>query len=319
MTSRWARAMQEISAAGLRDLYRNIEETILLDFPDHPNVGDSAIALGELAFYHREKIRVASIHTIGTKGRHLAASQSLSIHGGGNLGGIYEHHEAHRLETIRALDEKTPLIQLPQSAPYIQETSARAYREAADTHHHLRFAARDTETLESLRVLGLPTALTPDAFHAVGPLNGGTPGRDHIFLLRKDIETTGASDESGSVDWPGDLLLDRIGASARKRAHIAPLGAKVLNPSRAAWRRIAARRFQRGAAIITSADTVVTDRLHAALIALHYGRRVVVIDNINHKLTRYFQAWERPAGTPAIEFAEDARDARRILRKGRPI
>ena len=82
-----------------------------------------------------------------------------------------------------------------------------------------------------------------------------------------------------------------------------PAGA-LLNPSPQRWRHIAEGRLRRGVDLLSSGEVVVTDRLHAMLLALQMGRRVVAIDNNNHKLSKYASTWFGDTNPP-LTFADD--------------
>ena len=58
---------------------------------------------------------------------------------------------------------------------------------------------------------------------------------------------------------------------------------------------------------------MVTDRLHAALLALLMGRTVIALDNFYGKIRRYLAAWF--PGMPGLYFAEDFDSARRLAQE----
>ncbi len=43
--------------------------------------------------------------------------------------------------------------------------------------------------------------------------------------------------------------------------------------------------------MLSSGETIVTDRLHAMLIGLQMGRSVIAVDNNNQKLSKYADTW----------------------------
>ena len=53
--------MLDLALERLELLHDGVTEITLTDFPDHSNVGDSAIALGEFRFWGLSKIRVNGV------------------------------------------------------------------------------------------------------------------------------------------------------------------------------------------------------------------------------------------------------------------
>lgn len=80
-----------------------------------------------------------------------------------------------------------------------------------------------------------------------------------------------------------------------------------MNKSPVGWRSLAAQRVQRGVDLLSTGETVITDRLHAMLLALQMGRSVVAVDNSYGKVHGYIDSWLAESGaavTKARGFAE---------------
>ena len=92
--------------AALLDLYRRHAPPpgtpyALVDFPDHPNVGDSAIWLGEIAMLRAvgagDPAYVCRWDDFDEAAfRDACPTGPIFIHGGGNLGDIWPHHQHFR-------------------------------------------------------------------------------------------------------------------------------------------------------------------------------------------------------------------------------
>ena len=99
-------SLGQILAETLQSVVPAGEPCALLGFPDHPNVGDSAIWLGERALLSRLKVPI--IYTCNTRSysegrlRSRIRKGTILIHGGGNLGDLWPDHEKLREEVIRA-------------------------------------------------------------------------------------------------------------------------------------------------------------------------------------------------------------------------
>src|SRR5690349_9799511 len=96
----------------------------LLDFPNHANVGDSAIWLGETARLRRHGVEIVYACDQETYAPERLAARLgdgvILLHGGGNLGDFWIEHQQFR---ERVIDEfrNNPIIQLPQTIYFMDE------------------------------------------------------------------------------------------------------------------------------------------------------------------------------------------------------
>jgi hypothetical protein len=169
----------------------------LVDFPDHANVGDSAIWLGTTAFFRArgaEPAYVASVRTFSEPALRAALPEGpILIHGGGNFGDLWPRHQEFRerlLERFRGQD----IVQLPQSIHY--DDPRRLVRTARAIARHGRFLllVRDRPSLEFARAhFDCPVRLCPDPALCLGPLERtGVPTAD-VLCLRTDRERVTAA------------------------------------------------------------------------------------------------------------------------------
>ena len=92
----------------------------LLDFPDHANVGDSAIWLGELVMLRgitgRDPDYVCTWHDFDEQALRDACPDGIVfLHGGGNLGDIWPHHQQLRETVLEQLRDRI-VVQLPSTS-----------------------------------------------------------------------------------------------------------------------------------------------------------------------------------------------------------
>lgn len=303
--------MKDRTYEALLSAHQDIGRLILTDFPDHDNVGDSAIALGELEFCERSRIEVRSSHCIGTSPGMFDADCAVALHGGGNFGGLYPDHDAYRYHLARSLPKDTVLIQEPQTVHFVSESARSEFRQRMASRYGLRILVRDQESYDTLRGDVAHLFLTPDAAHMLGEIAVPPPSKEAVFLLRRDEESRLVrSPGLESVDWPryhGPRWMNvHLRSSIAKRMPGAL--AEMVNPSPKGWERIARTRLSWGISVLQAGETVVTDRLHAMILALHMGRRVIAIDNNNRKLSRYAETWF--GGSDAnVEFVADVSEA----------
>src|SRR5919106_6826834 len=98
--SRQLAELRSIYDATLRHALRNAKSVVLIDFPDHDNIGDSAIWLGEVNALARLGVKVAYAAThaefSGDAVRALPGDVPILLHGGGNFGDLWLDHQRFR-------------------------------------------------------------------------------------------------------------------------------------------------------------------------------------------------------------------------------
>ncbi|SMQ70661.1 pyruvyl transferase EpsO [Plantibacter sp. VKM Ac-1784] len=284
--------MRRRTEAAFTALHRGVSELHYTQFPDHKNSGDSAIALGQARFWREHGIAVRTTSSAGSMPERVRDSSiPVLIQGGGNLGGLYPVLSEARYELAERLPADTLLIQAPQSVVFPTDADRRTFSRRFAARPNLRVAVRDQTSYDLLRDEVEDLSLSPDAVHLLGSISAPEPTQRRIVIARTDDETSGRLAGSESADWPADPLDLRahewLGWRAAKHPALKPLMAR----DHEAWMRRAERRFTAAVRLISRGEEVVTDRLHAMLIALQMGRHVIAIDNNNRKLTRYAETW----------------------------
>ncbi|MCR2785371.1 MULTISPECIES: polysaccharide pyruvyl transferase family protein [unclassified Microbacterium] len=297
--------LQRRSFDALTQLHSGVESLVLTDFPDYANIGDSVIALGQAEFWRRAGIQVEATYSWGTIAPAVYDSATtVAIQGGGNFGGLYPQHSEHRYRLAERLRPDTLLIQEPQSVHFASESDRGQFARRMASRPQLRLAVRDTASLAEVRDLVADVTLAPDSVHMLGRLESAAPTREAVYLLRRDDESalppgTGAA----AVDWPAMTFADRL-AQRLRRTFFEGAVTRTMNRSTERWFADAAKRLATGVALLSPGETIVTDRLHAMLIGLQMGRRVIAIDNANGKLTSYAGTWLEDLDLP-LAFAAD--------------
>ena len=298
-------AMQSKSYSGLAQLHRDVESVVFTDFPDHANVGDSAIALGQDAFWREHGITVRETYSVTTLPEQVyEGDETVVIHGGGNFGGLYPAMSEHRYRMAERLRAETTLIQLPQSVHFVSETAKEDFARRMAGRDRLRIAVRDGHSKAELEELGFVADLVPDSVHMLGHLDSPDPEAAVIVLARRDDESSGMALPPGvvSVDWIKDPRSLTAATWLRWRARRWEAMKRLGNHSPDRWIQDAQSRMNRGVSTLSWGQTIVTDRLHAMLIGLQMGRKVVAIDNSNQKLSRYAATWFADT-EPDVQFA----------------
>lgn len=301
-------ALKSESAAALDQLHQDVSELRFTDFPDYENIGDSAIALGQWKYWDLRGIHVRSVtsaHTLDPK--FYDSDVPVVINGGGNLGGLYRAMSEHRYLLAENLKPSTPLIQAPQSVYFPDAVSRVEFVDRFIERKNLRIGVRDAVSARLVREAGRSAVLGPDSVHMLGKIDAPRATRNLLVLARRDDESK-MSFEGACEDWPRDPIRRRVHTAIGWRTKQVPALRRLLVHPPVVWRNWASARLLRGVMVIADAETIVTDRLHAMLIALQMGRRVIAVDNNNGKLTSYAEAWLNRRDIP-LEFAESLADA----------
>lgn len=272
----------------------------LVDFPDHSNVGDSAIWLGEIAYLRRAGRMPAYVSALGDHDDAAMAAAigagTILIHGGGNFGTLWPKHEAFRLQMLRQHRDRA-IVQMPQSVHY--DVPERADEMAAAIRDHGRFTllVRDAKSLAFARArFDCAVELCPDAALMLGRLPRPAPAAAPVFaLLRTDHERANGADTEPPAGVIADDWLEED-AHERSRIRMAVKLRRLLVRDPQARRLLRQRmlaewRVKRGLAMLAQGETVVTDRLHAHILSLLLDIPHVLLDNSYGKVAGFADQW----------------------------
>lgn len=292
----------------------------LVDFPDHGNVGDSAIWLGEIAWLEdmgRVPVYAAALNTFSAADLQTAAPDGpILIHGGGNFGTTWPRHEALRLELLRQFPGR-PIVQLPQSIHYDSDAQLKEMAQAIADHGAFTLLVRDARSLALARLhFDCDIRLCPDAALYLGR-QVRVPAKADVFaLLRTDheraLDAVAAPPGAICADW----LEERTGEQKLMRLRLkldAMLARSEQDRRLRRYRMLAQWRLRRGLAMLSQGRVVVTDRLHAHILSLLLDIPQVVLDNSYGKVGSFAAQWTaryahfHQAGTLADAFALAAR------------
>src|SRR5688572_24138161 len=137
--------------ATLFPLVQGHKTCALLDFPDHSNVGDSAIWAGAVALIADAGMTIGYRCDPETYSRrHLRRSVPagpIFINGGGNLGDVWQRHQRLREAVVRDFPDRQ-IIQLPQTVHFQRPENLAAARQRFDSHVNFTLLVRDQFSLE---------------------------------------------------------------------------------------------------------------------------------------------------------------------------
>lgn len=317
--------------ASLGDAYAQVlgaaTDCALLDFPDHSNVGDSAIWLGQIALLKRAGVRIRYAASRGDFSlpalrRNLPPGGIVLIHGGGNFGTLYPAHQEHREMLLRDC-AGLKVVQLPQSICYDDADALQRTARAIAAHREFTLMVRDQASYRiATGALGACARLCPDAaLMLVGSLARPQPRVDCFILARTDKERSSDGLASAVVhhaegldilcgDWLEEPASARLAWAQWVRPKLRRASLRM-----APWQRLvtasytsAARvRVQRGVRLLGRGKVVITDRLHGMILSVAAGIPCVALDNSNGKVSAFHRLWL--GGVPGCALAASVPDA----------
>ncbi len=316
-----------IAADMLRPLIRTDAPCALLDFPNHTNLGDSAIWLGQLALLRRLNVgQPRYICDFRSYSRARLEAQigdgTILLAGGGNFGDLYPHHQELR-EAVIADFPHNPIVQLPQSIHFRRAGALEQVARACDAHPNFTLFVRDNASLAlARRAFRSQVLLCPDMAFGLGPLRRrGEAEYDVVFVARRDREQrhggppTVLPPEIFRTDWlhEEEVFVHRIHSGLRRRANQYPsldwldrLSTRTYEPM--AWHRV-----DRAVTILSRGRAVITDRLHAHILSLLLGIPHCVLDNSYGKVRGCWDTWTR--GADLVRWCETEAEALQQVRE----
>ncbi|MDG3015604.1 polysaccharide pyruvyl transferase family protein [Speluncibacter jeojiensis] len=313
----------------LSDVMGAAPTVALLDFPAYTNAGDSMIYLGEMAYLDALDRQVGYACSIRDYDRGALRARvpegPILLQGGGNFGELWPHHQQFREQVIADFPDR-PIVQLPQTMDFQPGAALERTRELYARHRDLTLLLRDragaeraAEWFPHQRV-----EFCPDLALGLGPLAPTrTPTHDVVLLKRTDKESVNdaAALNCGNhtvtqSDW------ELTGDTESRWNRLEALGG-LLSLNRFTRRRtvgIHQRLYDQQANInlaaaihnLSQGRIVVTDRLHAAVLAALLGKPVVATDNVSKKVSNIFRDYL--GALPGCYFAEDLAEAGQIAR-----
>jgi pyruvyl transferase EpsO len=287
-------------------------DVAIVDVPVHRNLGDLFILAATRRLLAEMQCQV--VYSVGARDYRVASARRAIAPGviivglgGGNFGDLYPKYQRLREQVIRDFAGHR-IVVLPQTLHFRNVETLGQCVERLGRHGDLCIAARDMASYEMARQITPHVALMADIVDVVGPglvANRGDrrPAAARRFLApdgtlvlhRRDAER-GAGLTVG-YDWPD--LFPGYAARLAVAAALMPLVPAGLSARlHERWASMAMVHLLDTVGIMRHASRVVTDRLHAAILARLAGRPVALLDNSNGKIAAYYEAWWR--ADPAV-------------------
>ncbi|RPF19854.1 polysaccharide pyruvyl transferase family protein [Myceligenerans xiligouense] len=304
------RTLHEIRQATLVKLEAVVgtnRDVALLQAPTHPNVGDTLIWLGELAYFKTLGLRVRYVSDLSSYDpvalrRCLPPDGAILITGGGNFGDLWYDHQQDREQVAHDFLDRR-IVQLPQSVWF--ESPERAARSNAALRHHLDLTVLVRDRASGARMAeqlaDVATGYCWDMALGWAPprFSASARPRQPLVLARVDTEASSglaAAVAEGRLGFDADVVSWRHHGPqdlARRALRALPLASNRLAPLRGAAMQPHLRRtiagihalnMRRGLRLFANRPFAVVDRLHAHVLAGLLGVPHVVLDNSYGKI-----------------------------------
>ena len=286
---------------------------VIVDVPDHPNVGDSAIFLGEYDFikahYPNASINIVDHRSYSSGQYHLLESADcIFFHGGGNFGDLWMRHQNIRLKIMGQFSHKI-LIQFPQSIHFDTTEVLERTKKTIAKCQFFTFFARDVVSQQfAIDNFECEVKLTPDMAFCMKKIERRPSALDVFCLLRVDkerlldnSENIKSKIESNNLtflidDWvvesaPIKAKLNRVLCRLMKNL---PILNVIIQPWYEKLRVAYAQdNVERGITLLSKGDVVITDRLHAFILSTLLGIENFVFDSRGGKVGNFHNTWSK--------------------------
>lgn len=292
---------------------RNLKRTMgekrifLLGTPVHGNLGDHAIAIAEEYFFKHffsERIMFdftmpfcnVFLHMIK---KYATDQDVLFISGGGWLGSLWKHNEYFVRKVISYFPNNIIVI-LPQTIYFEMEEKAFLEEGKAvyQNHQKLIFCVREKNSFDMINETNYvknksDVLLMPDMVFYLKRRRQILSGRNGILLcFRDDIE----QQMEHCIEEELIQYLQKNGISYKKTSTIL----KGIQPVK--WRKkIVCDKLNE----FSSAQLIITDRLHAMLFAAITDTPCICFDNKTHKVAGVYE-WLRPLDYIGLISAQES-------------
>lgn len=256
----------------------------------------------------------------------------LIFPGGGSLGTRY-HSSRRRVELLEKMRPEG-IIQMPISTSFSNTEAISLHRLCnayAAPLHKMVFTRDEQSEKEAKSQILISTQLVPDLTSILPNMSHlRTGGGGTVYLIRRDQESRNEAlppEAFGRVfDWDDEALsFPSLRISLSRKIFRATRSARLPDLARQSRmlakiqlrlaRAISLHETTRALCFLSQFDKVVTDRLHAALLAEKLGISVFAADNDSGKLSRYIQTWTRPLGSGGfVSIFPSVKDASRAAK-----
>jgi exopolysaccharide biosynthesis predicted pyruvyltransferase EpsI/drug/metabolite transporter (DMT)-like permease len=314
-------AAREIHRTCLNDIRRQIlaifspvllpitGKLILIDPAYHSNIGDNMLAYGEFQLLRALKKPYEECGVIQSNGKNQACNfnqfgpnDAALWHAGGNWGDVWRSVHDERLKSFPVLmDRNVTVVGMPQSLHYsnvnLREEDALYITRLIKSGLRLKLAWREEQShaIATHDYKGAQNMLSPDIAFMIGPirssqslLNPDVNHTDILFLLRQDHESLNTAKFDHAVErilTKASKSWDVVDWDARHRFYNSNAQDIVTEGFTGSSTFEFEKELGSAVAMFTASSVIITDRLHASILAFLMNKPHVYLDQFTRKLS----------------------------------
>ena len=276
---------------------------VLLDIPNHKNIGDHLIYKGELDFFREIPFKCQTQSSVTFNFSGEIKSNIILLHGGGNFGDLYPMHQRFREKVICENANKRIII-LPQSVQFNKESEAIESAKIFNQHPDLTICARDQHSFDYLKKYfgNCTIIMVPDMAFCSQYKKSKQASKDLLIMKRRDFEIGNSdqakiSNEYSVSDWTTfeptiteslakfyekvNNKLSKVFFSQIKKDSV--FGLFPL--------RTEEEYTQLGIDLVSEYQFVISTRLHGHILCMLLGIPSIIVDNSYGKNKRFYDTW----------------------------
>lgn len=271
-----------------------------LDIPIHGNIGDLLIMHGTLRFLNRKQVVISTVASaLDYSFKNIPREDVILLHGGGNFGDLYALHQDFREAIIKEYPDNVIII-LPQTIYFKSDVSYKHCCTTLSNHNNLHICVRDNGSYELAKKMTDHIYLMPDMAHNLYPLNASSePSKKLLAIKRADLEK-GVFD----IDTKADRTTD-WGTLIKNSNKLIALYSKALKLSGnlktnwlsklliTSWLSYSKRLTMKALNLFSEYEEVVSNRLHAHILACLMDKKNTILDNSYGKNSAYISCWTK--------------------------
>jgi len=276
---------------------------VLLDIPNHKNIGDHLIYKGELDFFREIPFKCQTQSSVTFNFSGEIKSNIILLHGGGNFGDLYPMHQRFREKVICENANKRIII-LPQSVQFNKESEAIESAKIFNQHPDLTICARDQYSFDYLKKYfgNCTIIMVPDMAFCSQYKKSKQASKDLLIMKRRDFEIGNSDEAIISNDYS---VSDWTTFEPTINEGIAKFYEKVNNKLSKVFfslikqdsvfglfpLRTEKEYTQLGIDLVSQYRFVISTRLHGHILCMLLGIPSIIVDNSYGKNKRFYDAW----------------------------
>lgn len=316
----------QVNIEHLRDVVRQHllplidRDYVLLDVPNHRNIGDLLIWQGELEFLKETQYNLSYSSNVYTHlDSKIDSDKIILLHGGGNFGDVWRLNQNFRNRIIDKF-KKNRIIVFPQTIHYQDDNFILEDAEIFSSHPDLTICARDEVSYRFAKehFSSCNIVMLPDMAFFLDFRNRQKNGSLNKTLILKRLDKELGSEDSLSEiisnlkhkqieyeikDWPGFVTSGTFqhrlqyyfikGETVLSRFMIDKpiLSAFVDSKHGLKGRNYKDKLIEKGIEFINEYDTVYSTRLHGFILSVLLNKNVFIFDNSYGKNKNFFNTW----------------------------